>query len=116
MPIITNLRLDLFERTGMGSSMGYYNWFAYQFWRFVFVQEAAEKFAELCRVPALAGTGELQPGFIKRTVEESSRASRCINNPIYHRRRPRNHPSLGRSLSYSYNGPLGSLLDRTSGW
>jgi arylsulfatase len=45
-PILTNLRLDPFERTGIGSSWGYYNWIAYQIWRFVFVQEVAEKFAE----------------------------------------------------------------------
>ena len=45
-PILTNLRLDPFERTGMGSSWGYYNWIVYQIWRFVFVQEVAEKFAE----------------------------------------------------------------------
>lgn len=26
--------------------MAYYNWISYQFWRFVYVQEVAEKFAE----------------------------------------------------------------------
>jgi arylsulfatase len=49
-PILTNLRLDPFERTGMynghGGSLGYYNWFAYQFWRFVFVQEVVGKEAQ----------------------------------------------------------------------
>ncbi len=42
-PILVNLRLDPFERTGMPSgdkgSLAFYNWFAYQFWRFVFVQQ-----------------------------------------------------------------------------
>lgn len=43
-PILVNLRLDPYERTGMyngkdNGSMGYYNWFAYEFWRFVFVQK-----------------------------------------------------------------------------
>ena len=42
-PILTNLRLDPFERTGMPSgangSMAFYNWFVYEFWRFVFVQQ-----------------------------------------------------------------------------
>jgi arylsulfatase len=38
-PILVNLRLDPFERTGMyngkdGGSISYYNWFVYQFWRF----------------------------------------------------------------------------------
>ena len=42
-PILVNLRLDPYERTGMpdgkGGSLAYYNWFAYEFWRFVFVQQ-----------------------------------------------------------------------------
>ena len=43
-PILTNLRLDPYERTGMFNgkdkgSINYYNWFAYEFWRFVLVQQ-----------------------------------------------------------------------------
>ena len=43
-PILVNLRLDPYERTGMyngkdNGSIAYYNWFAYQFWRFQFVQQ-----------------------------------------------------------------------------
>src|SRR5208282_4877834 len=43
-PILVNLRLDPFERTGMyngkdNGSISYYDWFAYEFWRFVFVQK-----------------------------------------------------------------------------
>jgi arylsulfatase A-like enzyme len=42
-PILTNLRLDPFERTGLPAtdkgSLAFYNWFAYEFWRFVFVQQ-----------------------------------------------------------------------------
>ena len=34
-PILVNLRLDPFERTGLAGSLAYYNWFAYQFWRFL---------------------------------------------------------------------------------
>jgi hypothetical protein len=49
-PILTNLRLDPFERTGMPSgangSINYYNWFAYQFWRFAFVQQEVGKLAQ----------------------------------------------------------------------
>jgi arylsulfatase len=49
-PILTNLRLDPFERTGMPSgsngSMNFYNWFVYQFWRFVFVQQEVAKLAQ----------------------------------------------------------------------
>jgi arylsulfatase len=45
-PLLTNLRLDPFERTGMGQSMEQANWFKYQFWRFVFVQEVVGKFGQ----------------------------------------------------------------------
>ena len=45
-PILSNVRLDPFERTGMNGSMAYYNWFAYEFWRFVFVQQVVEKAAQ----------------------------------------------------------------------
>jgi len=44
-PIIVNLRLDPFERTGMGGSMAFYDWFVTQFWRFVLVQEVVAKAA-----------------------------------------------------------------------
>ena len=49
-PILTNLRLDPFERTGLpngvGGSLAYYNWFATEFWRFVFVQQEVGKAAQ----------------------------------------------------------------------
>jgi arylsulfatase A-like enzyme len=49
VPYITNLRLDPFERTGWpnnGTKEGgqqYFDWFKYQFWRFVFVQQTIAK-------------------------------------------------------------------------
>jgi arylsulfatase len=49
IPYITNLRLDPFERTGWpnnGTKEGgqqYFDWFKYQFWRFVFVQQVVGK-------------------------------------------------------------------------
>jgi arylsulfatase A-like enzyme len=49
VPYITNLRLDPFERTGWpnnGTKDGaqqYFDWFKYQFWRFVFVQQLMGK-------------------------------------------------------------------------
>jgi arylsulfatase len=45
-PLLVNLRLDPFERTGMQGSIAYLDWFKYQFWRFVFVQEVVGKYAE----------------------------------------------------------------------
>jgi arylsulfatase len=51
MPILVNLRLDPFERTGFyngrdNGSFAYFNWFVYQFWRFVFVQQEIAKAAQ----------------------------------------------------------------------
>jgi arylsulfatase len=45
-PIILNLRLDPFERTGLAGSLAYYNWFVYEFWRFVFVKQEVAKYAQ----------------------------------------------------------------------
>ena len=45
-PSLVNIRLDPFERTGLGQSFQQANWFTYQFWRFVFVQDEVAKFAE----------------------------------------------------------------------
>jgi len=50
-PLITNLRLDPFERLGMpengslNGSLNYFSWFQYEFWRFVFAQQAVAKLA-----------------------------------------------------------------------
>ncbi len=49
VPYITNLRLDPFERTGWPSNgtkdgaQQYFDWFKYEFWRFVFVQQLMAK-------------------------------------------------------------------------
>jgi len=50
VPTITNLRLDPFERMGnpenmtkQGSLLSFGDWFMYEFWRFVFVQEVMGK-------------------------------------------------------------------------
>lgn len=49
-PVLTNLRLDPFERTGMsdgkGGSLAFYNWFINEFWRFIFVQQEVAKTAQ----------------------------------------------------------------------
>jgi len=52
MPILTNLRLDPYERTGWpesgvaDGSIQYWDWFRYEFWRFVFVQQQVAKLAK----------------------------------------------------------------------
>ena len=52
VPYLTNLRLDPFERTGWpengtkDGSQAYFDWFKYEFWRFVFVQQQVAKLAK----------------------------------------------------------------------
>jgi arylsulfatase len=49
-PSLVNLRLDPFERAGLpngaNGSLAFYNWFAYEFWRFVFVQQEVAEYAQ----------------------------------------------------------------------
>jgi hypothetical protein len=50
VPTIVNLRLDPFERTtwfeGNNGSFQYWDWYKYEFWRFVFVQQQVVKLAQ----------------------------------------------------------------------
>jgi arylsulfatase A-like enzyme len=45
-PGIVNLRLDPFEKMGIGDSLFAANWWAFEFWRFVFVQQEVGKLAQ----------------------------------------------------------------------
>jgi arylsulfatase len=45
-PLLVNLRLDPFERTGLGQSLEQAEWYKYEFWRYVFVQEEVMKFGQ----------------------------------------------------------------------
>jgi arylsulfatase A-like enzyme len=45
-PILVNLRLDPFERAGLSGSLAFYNWYVYEFWRFVFVKQEVAKYAQ----------------------------------------------------------------------
>jgi arylsulfatase len=41
-----NVAAGYIERTGLTTSINYYNWYAYQFWRFVTVQQQVAKAAQ----------------------------------------------------------------------
>ena len=45
-PILVNIRLDPFERTGLNQSLFAANWWAFEFWRFVFVHDEIAKAAQ----------------------------------------------------------------------
>ena len=85
-PILTNLRLDPLERTGMydgkgGGSIAYYDWFKYEFWRFVFVQkevgEIAQSFIEF---PPMQKGASFNMEAVKSQIEAAVAASRAKTN------------------------------------
>ena len=45
-PILVNLRLDPYERTGLNQSLFAKDWWTFEFWRFVFVQQQTEKLGQ----------------------------------------------------------------------
>ncbi len=71
-PILTNIRLDPFERTGIGGSLNYYHFFAYQFWRFVLVQEVVGKLAETAiEFPPMQKGASFNLDEVKQRVEKA---------------------------------------------
>ena len=76
-PILTNLRLDPYERTGMfngkdNGSIAYYNWFAYEFWRFVFVQQEVAKAAKtLIDFPPMQAGASFNMSAVKEEIDKA---------------------------------------------
>jgi arylsulfatase len=72
LPILTNLRLDPFERTNTPlASMNQYNWFVYEFWRFVFVQQEVAKFAKtFVDFPPMQKPASFNMDAIKAQIQE----------------------------------------------
>jgi len=78
-PILTNIRLDPFERTGMpngkSGSLAYYNWFVYEFWRFQFVQnEVAELAQTAIEFPPMQKGASFNLEAVKAQIEKAIRA------------------------------------------
>jgi arylsulfatase len=60
-------------------SLAYYNWFVYEFWRFVFVQQEAAKAAQsFIEFPPMQGGASFNMSAIKEQVEKAM-ASRSVN-------------------------------------
>jgi len=71
-PILSNIRLDPFERTGMTGSLMYGNWFAVQFWRFVFVQEVVAKLAETAiEFPPMQAAASFNLDAVKEQIQKA---------------------------------------------
>jgi arylsulfatase len=78
-PILVNLRLDPFERTGLfngkDGSMSYYNWFVYQFWRFQFVQKKVADLAQTAiEFPPMQKGASFNLEAVKEQIERASAA------------------------------------------
>jgi arylsulfatase A-like enzyme len=81
-PSITNLRLDPFERLGfpvngtLDGAQGFFNqWFMYEFWRFVFVQEEVAKLAMTAlEYPPMQKGATFNLDAVKAKIEEAIKA------------------------------------------
>src|SRR5262245_15600501 len=81
-PILLNLRLDPFERTGMyngkdGGSISYYNGFVYQFWRFVLVEQEVGKLAQTAiEFPRMQKGASFNLEAVKEQIEKAIQSQR----------------------------------------
>ena len=57
-------------------SISYYNWFAYEFWRFVFVQQQVEQAAQsFIDFPPMQAGASFNMSAIKEQIEKSDRCA-----------------------------------------
>jgi arylsulfatase A-like enzyme len=76
IPILVNLRLDPFERTGMTASVEYFQWFKYEFWRFVHVQQEVAKFAMTAiEFPPMQKGASFNLEAVKEQIQKAAHAS-----------------------------------------
>jgi hypothetical protein len=79
-PILTNLRLDPFERmnlpSGANGSWAFYNWFAFEFWRFQFVQKEVAKVAQTAiEYPPMQAGASFNLEAVKAQIEKAIAAN-----------------------------------------
>jgi arylsulfatase A-like enzyme len=80
-PILVNLRLDPFERTGMSNgksgSLAYYNWYVYEFWRYVYVQQEVAKAAKtFIEFPPMQKGASFNMEAVKEQIQKAIEAHR----------------------------------------
>jgi hypothetical protein len=81
VPILINLRLDPFERAGwpgngtLDGSQQYFDWFKYEFWRFVFVQQQVGKLAMTAvEYPPMQKGASFNLDAVKEKIAEAMKA------------------------------------------
>lgn len=84
-PIITNLRLDPFERMGLPNgaqgSLNFYKFFLDNFWRFVFVQQEVARYAEsFVQFPPMQRGASFNMEAVKAQIEAAITAARSRSN------------------------------------
>jgi arylsulfatase len=71
-PGIVNLRLDPFEKMGLNESLFAGNWWAFEFWRFVFVQQEVAKLAQTAlEFPPMQPSASFNLSAVKEKVEKA---------------------------------------------
>jgi arylsulfatase A-like enzyme len=71
-PGIYNLRLDPFEKMSLGDSLFAGNWWAFEFWRFVFVQQEVAKLAKTAiDFPPMQPGASFNLSVIKEQIEKA---------------------------------------------
>jgi arylsulfatase len=71
-PILVNLRLDPFERTGLNQSVFAANWWGNEFWRFVDVQQQVAKLAQTAiEFPPMQKGASFNLEAVKEQVEKA---------------------------------------------
>ena len=71
-PGIVNLRLDPFEKMGIGESLYAANWWTFEFWRFVFVQQEVAKLAQTAiEFPPMQAGASFNLEAVKAKIEKT---------------------------------------------
>jgi arylsulfatase A-like enzyme len=71
-PVVTNLRLDPYERTGLTQSIAYYNWYVFEFWRGVFVQQVVAKLGQTAiDYPPIQNGASFNLEAVKQQIEKA---------------------------------------------
>jgi arylsulfatase len=84
-PLITNLRLDPYERMGLpggaNGSMNFYQFYVHEFWRFVFVQQEVAKYAAtFVEFPPMQPGASFNMERVRQQVEEAIQRARVGRN------------------------------------
>lgn len=81
IPLLINIRLDPFEKMGMGESFYAGNWWGFEFWRLVFVQHEVEKLAQsVIEFPPMQKGASFNLDLIKQQIKQAMAARGSTGN------------------------------------